>query len=299
MIVNPTLKRFISRAYKNGHGELHLKSTEEVRAHLESLKPPGVIACDFEDHNPRPHVSFRIYRQPESTMTVLYIRASAYTGGGKLDDTNGICDTLRNLLKANIVSLNFRTPPEHKFPTYFDDVCKSTLWIKAHLDKLHLAGPIISWGESSGGALVASLNQFLSKTSNQLFDAQVLIYPMLDLVTQTPSRQKFASGYMLDVAMINWLEQRVLNSALERDDYRASPGLHHVPGQPPLIMLTCECDPLRDEGYAYAKLLEGLGTQVKYHCVPNMIHGFLRYYNKMDAAGPTLDWIKSELKAVV
>lgn len=298
MITDPILKRFVARAYKNGHGELHLKSTEAVRDHLESLKPPVQVHCQFEDYAPESNIQFRIYRHPNPLKTILYIRASAYTGGGKLDDTNGICDMVRHTLQAHVVSLNFRTPPEHKFPCYFEDVRDTTDWIYQNRDSLQLSGPWISWGESSGGAIVASLNQYLSKQHRNFFAAQVLIYPMLDLITESPSRKAYASGYMLDVAMIKWLEKRVLNTLDERSDYRASPGLHPMPHLPPLIMITCECDPLRDEGQQYARQLEHLGTPVVSMCVPNMIHGFMRYYKKIAAANDVMQWLKVSLEQI-
>ncbi len=299
MLTNALLKRFIRRAYQGGHGELHLKSTQEVREHIQNLMCPHAHLCEFEDYQPEPNIDFRIYRAKKPKQTIWFVRASAYTGGGSLNDTNGICDTLRQKYNAHVVSLNFRAPPEYKFPTYFDDILATVRWIHEHIETLNLTEPMISWGESSGGALVASLNQYLTKHHQNFFDAQVLVYPLLDLVTQTPSRKAFGQGYMLDISMIHWLEKRVLNSLAERQDFRASPGLHTVKDQPPTIVITSEFDPLKDEGYQYAQRLKANGSQVSYYCAPQMIHGFLRYYNKLDAAENVFTWIDTELEALI
>jgi acetyl esterase len=48
---------------------------------------------------------------------------------------------------------------------------------------------------------------------------------------------------------------------------------------PPALILTAGCDPLRDEGRAYADRLQALGVPVEYRLEPEMIHGCLSLFN--------------------
>src|SRR5262249_60533997 len=50
-------------------------------------------------------------------------------------------------------------------------------------------------------------------------------------------------------------------------------------GLPPALVLAAGCDPLRDEGRAYADRLRGLGVPVDYRLEPEMIHGCLSLFN--------------------
>ncbi|MFT8516783.1 MAG: alpha/beta hydrolase fold domain-containing protein, partial [Acetobacter persici] len=50
---------------------------------------------------------------------------------------------------------------------------------------------------------------------------------------------------------------------------------------PPAVIITAECDPMRDEGAAYTKALRAAGVPVRYRCYRGALHGFLNFYALM------------------
>jgi acetyl esterase len=61
-------------------------------------------------------------------------------------------------------------------------------------------------------------------------------------------------------------------------------------------VITCEFDPLRDEGRAYARALERVGVPVVIHEYEGMIHGFFGLSGAFDASRDALQRISAELR---
>lgn len=296
MALHPALKRLIRKAYAAGHGELPKMNTQEVREHCALLVPPSNTQFTFEDHHPKSSIRFRIHRtQSQSKGTVLYLRGSAFTGGGLLDETNGYCDYLARFLNKDIVNCGFRVAPDFKFPTYFEDCVATVEWIIQQSASLELQAPFVLWGESSGGTKAASLTQYFTAQGLVPYDQVVLAYPMMNLCHHTPSKEAYGNGFLLDLNMIEWLKDKTLNHPDEARDYRASPGMNATLGHCPTLILTAQYDPLRDEGEDYAHRLQQAKIACDYRCQPSMVHGFLRYHDRLTPAQEALNWIKERL----
>ena len=112
----------------------------------------------------------------------------------------------------------------------------------------------------------------------------MLVYPVTDYACDTASYRTYAEGYgLLEARSMRWFRDHYLRGEADRLDWRAAP-LRSVDlsGLPPALVLTAQCDVLRDEGEAYARRLRAAGVEVEYHECRGMIHGFF-------AMAPTID----------
>ncbi len=71
-----------------------------------------------------------------------------------------------------------------------------------------------------------------------------------------------ALGYFLTRSLMYWFWDLYCSPA-DRIDPRASPLRGKVSGLPPAFVVTCEFDPLRDEGIAYAEAMAAAGVPVE------------------------------------
>src|SRR5207237_3227071 len=90
----------------------------------------------------------------------------------------------------------------------------------------------------------------------------LLVRTVTDCRFDRPSFTDNAIGYFLTRSLMFWFWD-IYCSPADRTDPRVSPLRGKLAGLPPAFVATCEFDPLRDEGIAYAEALAAAGVPVE------------------------------------
>jgi acetyl esterase/lipase len=161
------------------------------------------------------------------------------------------------------VSVGYRHAPEHRFPTAAEDGYAATRWIAEHATELGgRLGPVLVAGWSAGGNIAAVTCQLARDRGGPAIAGQLLVCPVTDCSFDRPSYNDNATGYFLTRSLMYWFWDLYCSPA-DRTDPRVSPLRGKVAGLPPALVVTCEFDPLRDEGIAYADAMAAAGVPVE------------------------------------
>ena len=119
---------------------------------------------------------------------------------------------------------------------------------------------------------------------------------MTDLSTKHDSYRRFAEGFFLTAAEMDWYRAHYLPDEAAARDPRASPLLApDVRGLPPAIVVTAGFDVLRDEGAAYAARLRDAGVPVDVVHATGLIHGFANAAGTSPVARRVMDDVARRL----
>jgi acetyl esterase len=211
----------------------------------------------------------------EGRPLIVYFHGGGWTIGD-LDTGDSVCRFLAANVPATVLSVDYRLAPEHPFPAAVEDALAAFRW--AAIDNKRLgADPsrIAVAGDSAGGNLAAAVSLLSRDREGPSPAMQALIYPVTDAVGGQDSRDRFAKGFLLSKADMDWFESHYLPPGVDQADPRVSVlRADDVSGLPPAYVTTAGFDPLRDEGEAYATRLEQAGVPTVLRRHPGLIHGF-------------------------
>jgi cation diffusion facilitator CzcD-associated flavoprotein CzcO/acetyl esterase/lipase len=203
---------------------------------------------------------------------VVYLHGGGFVEGD-LDTHDEVCRLLCRQAGHAVLSVAYRLAPEHPFPAAFDDAVAVFRWAQREAARLG-ADPdrVAVGGDSAGGNLAAGVAQATRDDAPPA--AQLLLYPATDHPGTYASRRLF-DGYLLPDPLREAFFDVYTQGAVPADDPRVSPIYGRLDGLAPAFVLTAGFDVLRDEGEAYARVLEAAGTPTALYRQASLPHGFL------------------------
>jgi acetyl esterase len=151
-------------------------------------------------------------------------------------------------------------------------------------------------GDSAGGTL-AAVAALHARDVGLPLALQLLITPGTTAHADTASHRLFAQGFLLDAATIAWMFDHTLPHH-HRRDWRFAPLEAEVDGVAPACVILAECDPLVDEGLAYADRLRLAGVPVALELYRGVTHDFIKMGRAIKQASQALDAAAAALMQV-
>ncbi len=296
VLLDPQARRLIEMLalQSGGAASLSIAQRRTAFAGLMRLGGLGPQIRKVEDAAASPAI--RIYwPQSETAVALVFFHGGGLVAGG-LDTHDALCRTLAAVSGCAIFAVDYRLAPENPFPAALEDARTALQWTFDNADRYGIARVGIG-GDSAGGTLAAVMAAQWNAREAQKLAFQLLLCPILDFAGQTPSRQAFPSP-ILDQATLDHDAALYTAGRVAAVDPRVSPlratEFAHLP---PTFLHTAQCDPLRDEGAAYAEKLKAAGVEVYHTCHPAMPHLFYALGGIIPYAREALPGIGAELTA--
>ena len=291
-LLTPAMRGVLERIARAGHVPMHALSPTQARAAYATgagvLDMPAQPLERVEDHQVTTRdgtqLLARLYAPTAERLPVLmYFHGGGFTIGS-VQTHDVLCRRLSHLAGCAVVSVDYRLAPEHKFPTAFEDAWDALNWLVSQGGPLGLDTRRLAVGGDSAGGTLAAACAIAARDAGLPLALQLLFYPGTCGRQDTESHRRFAKGFVLEEAHIQYFFGNYLRDAADRDEWRFAPldGAGEK-GEP--VDLTgvasawfglAECDPLVDEGVQYADRLRLSGVAVDLEIYRGVVHEFIK-----------------------
>lgn len=251
-------------------------------------RAPGVRTADLEVPSADRRVPCRLYR-PEAQKPDHPVLVYLHMGGGVVGDLD-TCDAFCSILAADaqcpVLSADYRLAPEHPFPAGLEDALAVYRWACANAADLGAApGPAAVGGDSIGGNFAAVIAQEMVRSGEPSPAAQLLVYPAVDLRSDTQSMTDFAEVFPLRRRTMEWFLGCYAGSGSDLTEPRLSPlRQERLDGLAPAVVITAGFDALCDQGEIYAHRLFEAGVPCLHRRYDGLAHAFVGFTGLVTAA---------------
>lgn len=247
---------------------------------------------DFDLSRGRNPLRIRLYRPDHvERAPTLYIHGGAWSAGS-IALSDRFCRRLCAGSGRLVASVDYGLAPEDPYPAGLDDCVAALTWLDTERDRIGSDGsdPIVV-GESAGANIAAALCLRARAGTARPIGGQVLICPVLGDNFATESHLRWGGGeFLVSSSALADAFQRYL--AGHASDSLVAPlreaDLRKLPSA---TIVVAECDPLHDDGVAFAQKLSVDSVPVGLMRMPGLLHGFIYMDGVSEAAARGVDEI--------
>lgn len=277
------LRANYSKIYSYGTGE---------HPEIINFKELTFPSFDGED------VKIRVYRPNDAKDDeILPVHIDFHGGGGGLGDLETekhvLCHYV-DLARVSVVDVDYRLVPDYAYPTYINDCFWALKYVYDNAEFLKVKKDSISIGGVSVGGNIAFIVSHLARDLSIPVVLCVAGTPQVDDVESYKSAQdsrydsvrEFEFAPTLNWARIKYFDKLKWDTLPEDEtekkkklaetgwfkDVLNAPNFKDLPKT---VVVTAGCDPMRDEGEAYASKLLKHGNEVVFKRYPGVPHPFM------------------------
>lgn len=284
------------------------RAFREQRAQRFLCHIPVESVRNFTVPSPEYAVPVRLYVPRDQQLArggklpvVVYFHGGGWTLGSP-SVYDSVTRHLARHIPALVLSVDYRLAPEHPFPGAVQDADAVVQWVRRSAAEIG-ADParLVLAGDSAGGTLATVSARHARTREGPPVAMQVLFYPSAHISSMDyDSYRQYGQDHLLTQKAVESFRQFYLPKPSDWTNPDASPLLaEDLSGVPPALIIGGGCDPLRDEGLAYAQKLRGQGVEVIDRLEPQLIHAFLNFYNIFPACSPYAEAVLSFAAGVI
>jgi len=282
-------------------------SAEDARAFsvaMNAARPMGPEVAEIVDGTlpgAGGDLAYRLFRPhgPGPHPILVYFHGGGWVLGSA-DSDEPFCRDLCDRAGVMVVSVDYRHAPEHRFPAAAEDGFAALRWVAEHAAGLG-SDPdrLVVGGWSTGGNIAAVTARLARDAGGPRIAGQLLVCPVTDCDVDRPSYAENGDGYILTRPLMEWFWDHYCDPD-DRTNPMASPiRAADLSGLPPAVIVTCEFDPLRDEGAAYAEALAAAGVEATHIPARGHIHTSLTAVGMVISGAPIRAQIASALQRFI
>ena len=264
------------------------RASAQALAAANGEPEPGVHSEYVAIEGPGGSIPARVYR-PDVQDPAAALLVYAHMGGGVIGDLetcHTFCTILAKVGRCPVLSVDYRLAPEHRFPAGLDDTLAAYRFGRDNAARFGApADTAAVGGDSMGGAFAAAICQALKRAGEPQPALQLLVYPCVDVASETASMTTYADAFPLNRATMDWFMGHYMGPGDSPADPRLSPlRTKDLAGLAPAVVVTAGFDPLLDQGELYARRLKAAGVSVTYRCYDHLAHAFTAFTGVVPAA---------------